>query len=42
LLALAAPAVAAPLAFIEDDWARAQSEAKQRKKPIFVDAWAPW
>lgn len=28
--------------FIHDDWARALSEAKAKKKPIFVDAWAEW
>ena len=36
----AAPKEALP--FIEDDYARAVAEAKQRKLPIFVDAWAPW
>jgi hypothetical protein len=25
-----------------DDYARALVEAKARKVPIFVDAWAPW
>lgn len=50
--ALAAPAPApAPKAaahpkpvvpFIEDDYARAVDEAKARKVPIFVEAWAPW
>jgi len=28
--------------FIEDDYARAVDEAKARKVPIFVEAWAPW
>lgn len=28
--------------FIHDDWARALAEAKAKKKPIFVDAWAEW
>lgn len=28
--------------FIEDDYARALAEAREKKKPIFVDAWAPW
>jgi len=35
-------ASAAPLPFIEDDWPRALQQAKQQKKPIFVDSWAPW
>lgn len=30
------------LPWIEDDYGRALSEAKSRKLPIFVDAWAPW
>jgi hypothetical protein len=41
----AAPTAGAPkeaLPFIEDDYGRAVAEAKQRKLPIFVDAWAPW
>ncbi len=43
-LALAA-ALAAPGAGpvrIENDWAAALGEARARKVPIFVDAWAPW
>lgn len=28
--------------FIENDFAKALAEAKQRKVPLFVDAWAPW
>jgi thiol-disulfide isomerase/thioredoxin len=28
--------------FIEDDYARALAQAKQQKKLLFVDAWAPW
>ena len=46
---LAAALVALPLAagaagptWISDDWPRALAEAKARKVPIFVDAWAPW
>ena len=39
-VASAKPA-AAPL-FIDDDYTRALAEAKEKKKPIFVDAWAPW
>ncbi|MFL5321019.1 MAG: hypothetical protein ACJ790_15265 [Myxococcaceae bacterium] len=30
------------LPFIEDDYARAVTEAKTKKLPIFVDVWAPW
>jgi hypothetical protein len=43
--ALAVPAGAdkgVALEFIEDDFGRAQAEAKRRHRPIFVDAWAPW
>jgi tetratricopeptide (TPR) repeat protein len=28
--------------FIEDDYPRALSEARARRVPLFVDAWAPW
>ena len=35
-------AVTRPLEFIENDYARALVEAKSRKVPIFVEAWAPW
>jgi hypothetical protein len=46
----AAPAVAAPapgpsshvLPFIPDDYPRALREARARKVPIFIEAWAPW
>ena len=38
-----APAAAGEaLPFIEDDYARAVTEARAKKLPIFVDAWAPW
>jgi len=43
--ALAAAPAAPPrgaLPWIEDDYGRALSEARARKLPIFVDAWAPW
>ena len=28
--------------FIENDYARALAEARARKVPLFVEAWAPW
>src|SRR5687767_6997012 len=30
------------LPFVHDDYARALASAKTKKKPLFVDAWAPW
>jgi hypothetical protein len=30
------------LPWIEDDYGRALSEARAKKLPIFVEAWAPW
>jgi thiol-disulfide isomerase/thioredoxin len=30
------------LPFIHDDYPRALAEARRTKRPIFVDAWAPW
>ena len=36
------PAASGPLPFIEDDFPRALIEARSRKLPIFIDAWAPW
>ena len=45
-LALAAPLLAASatpvLPFVEGDYARALSQARGRRQPIFVEAWAPW
>ena len=40
-----APAVPAShpvLPFIADDYARAVAEARARKVPLFIEAWAPW
>jgi len=37
-----AASVPSPLAFIEDDYARALAEARTRRLPLFIDAWAPW
>ncbi len=30
------------LPFIADDYPRALAEARAKKLPIFVEAWAPW
>jgi hypothetical protein len=42
--AAAAPARAVKpvLPWIADDYARALSEARAKKLPLFVEAWAPW
>jgi len=37
-----APTVAPVLPFIEDDYGKALSLAREKKVPIFVEAWAPW
>ena len=43
VLAAAAPLLAASnLPFVEDDYARALGEARARKLPLFIEAWAPW
>ena len=42
LLALPASAGGPVLPFVEDDYAKALSQAVERHVPIFVDAWAPW
>ncbi len=44
-IAAAAPSVKAPrevLPFIADDYPKALAAAKAEKKPIFLEAWAPW
>lgn len=28
--------------FIQDDYTRAVAEARARKVPLFIEAWAPW
>jgi hypothetical protein len=38
----AAPSSEPVLPFIEDDYGKALSEARAKKVPIFVEAWAPW
>jgi hypothetical protein len=46
--ASAKPARVAPagprmvLPFIADDYTRALAEARARKVPLFIEAWAPW
>lgn len=30
------------LPFIQDDYAAALQQARAEKKPIFIEAWAPW
>lgn len=30
------------LPFVENDYARALAEARQRNVPLFVELWAPW
>ena len=42
LLAAAAVPARAELPFIDDDYPRALAEARARKQPLFVEAWAPW
>ena len=45
LLVALAPATTAPktvLPFIDDDYPRALAEAKSKKLPLFIEAWAPW
>jgi hypothetical protein len=32
----------ASLPFIEDDYAQALAQARQREVPLFVEVWAPW
>ena len=39
----AAPAVASHVVpFIDNDYPNALTEARQKRLPIFVEAWAPW
>ena len=42
VIAGARVASTAPLRFIEDNYTKAVAEAKTKKVPIFVEAWAPW
>jgi hypothetical protein len=36
----AAPRMVLP--FIQDDYAKALAQARARKVPLFIEAWAPW
>lgn len=41
----AAPKVPGPRMvppFIQDDWTKAMALARASKRPVFVEAWAPW
>ena len=40
LASAAAPRHALP--FVEDDYPKALAEARARKLPLFIEAWAPW
>ena len=42
VLALALPAAAKELPFVHDDYAKALKQARTKKLPLFVEAWAPW
>jgi hypothetical protein len=35
-------AVPAAVPFIDDDLTKAMALAKQTKRPVFIEAWAPW
>ncbi len=39
---LAAQPAKRGLPFIEDDYPRALAQARERKLPLFIEAWAPW
>jgi len=42
-LVSAAPAASrSVLPWVEDDYAKALSQARAKDVPIFVEAWAPW
>lgn len=41
--AAAKPAKKKPvLPFVEDDYAAALAQARARRVPLFIEAWAPW
>lgn len=37
-----APVTHLALPFIQNDYPRALAEARARKVPLFIEAWAPW
>lgn len=39
---LAAPSAKSSISFIQDEYAKALGEAKAKKLPLFVEAWATW
>ena len=41
-LTAAPPSASSVLPFIDDDYEKALTLARQKKVPIFVEAWAPW
>jgi hypothetical protein len=41
-LILALAPASSTLPFIEDDYGRALAEARAKKLPLFIEAWAPW
>ncbi|HEU5235380.1 MAG TPA: hypothetical protein VFU50_21160 [Terriglobales bacterium] len=42
ILASLTSAMFAELPFIQDNYTQALAQAKQRKRPIFAECWAPW
>jgi len=40
--AMRAPTSRPVLPFVADDYTRAVAEARARKVPLFIEAWAPW
>jgi hypothetical protein len=38
----ATPAHGRTLPFVDDDYAKALSEARAKGLPLFIEAWAPW
>jgi hypothetical protein len=42
VVSVAAAASRSVLPWVEDDYAKAVSQARAKDVPIFVEAWAPW
>lgn len=38
----AVPAGGQALPFVDNDYPKALSEARAKKLPLFIEAWAPW